>query len=100
MKKPCNNCPFRPRTFTPLSGEDVAAMLDEVMGRPSFFMYCHKDMLLQDVECTGSVLFKKSDQSGEVFKDEKALVRAHARTRRPTEFHWRRDECFEIDEDT
>ena len=91
MKKPCSDCPFRPRTFTPLRPDDVGAMLDEVLCRTTFFMYCHKDTLYQSVECVGSVLFKRGDQSGEVFKSETALVRAHARTRRAPEFSWRHD---------
>lgn len=93
MKKPCDNCPFRPRTFTPLAAVDVSAMLDEVLDRQSFFMYCHKDLLYQNVECKGAVLFKQGDQNGEVFKNEAALVRAHARSKRQPEFHWRGDDC-------
>ncbi len=91
-RKPCNDCPFRPRTFTPLRPEDVSAMLDEISSR-TFFMYCHKDMLYQNVECAGSVMFKAGDQDGEVFKSETQLVRAHARSHREPEFHWRHDNC-------
>jgi hypothetical protein len=29
VKKPCQNCPFRPRTFTPLAPDDVGKMLDD-----------------------------------------------------------------------
>ncbi len=68
-------------------------MLDEVLCRTSFSMYCHKDMLYQNVECAGSVLFKAGDQSGLVFKNEAALVRAHAHTRREPKFHWHADDC-------
>lgn len=93
MKKPCSDCPFRPRTFTPLRERDVSAMLDEVLSTSAFFMYCHKDMLHQNVECTGSVLFRAGDQSGYVFKSEQALVRAHARSRRLHVFHWRDEDC-------
>jgi hypothetical protein len=93
MKKPCDDCPFRSRTFTPLRPDDVVAMLDEVLGRESFYMYCHKDMLLQEVECIGSRLFKAGDQNGDVFKSEAQLVRAHARSQRAPVFHWRHDSC-------
>lgn len=91
MKPPCVNCPFKPKTFTPLADEDVGSMLDEVLCRASFSMYCHQDMLYKNVECRGAVLFKNGDQSGAVFKDEKTLVRAHAHSRRKPEFTWRRD---------
>lgn len=92
-RKPCDDCPFRPRTFTPLKPTDVAAMLDEVLAPSTFFMYCHKDMLHQNVECTGSALFRAGDRSGAVFKSEAALVRAHKHSRRPHVFHWRDDNC-------
>lgn len=91
MKRPCNDCPFRPRTFTPLRPEDVSAMLDEVMARASFSMYCHKDILYKNVECAGAVLFKQGSQHGDVFKSEAALVRAHARSHREPVFHWDHD---------
>jgi hypothetical protein len=91
VKPPCKNCPFRPRTFTPLAPDDVDAMLDEVLCRASFSMYCHKDLLYQNVECRGSVLFKRGDQSGLVFKSVAALTRAHGQTRRTPEFSWRHD---------
>jgi hypothetical protein len=88
VKKPCNNCPFRPKTFTPLDPDSVGKMLDEVLCRASFSMYCHKDLLYQNVECVGAVRFKAGDQSGAVFKNEAALVRAHGRSRRVPEFSW------------
>ena len=91
MKKPCVDCPFRPKTFTPLCPDDVSTMLDEVR-RSSFFMYCHHDQLYQNVECRGSVLFKAGDQDGLVFKSEEALIRAHARSRRAPVFVWNHDE--------
>jgi hypothetical protein len=89
VKKPCTNCPFRPKTFTPLDPDSVGKMLDEVLSRTSFSMYCHKDMLYKNVECVGAVRFKAEDQSGAVFKNEAALVRAHGRSRRSSEFSWR-----------
>ena len=87
MKKPCADCPFRPRTFTPLTLDDAAAMVDAVASS-TFFMYCHRDQKRQAVECNGSVRLRTGDQSGVVFKSEDALLRAHARSLRQPVYHW------------
>ena len=94
LKRPCSDCPFRPRTFTPLTSDDAAAMLDAVTFG-SFFMYCHKDITRRMTECAGSVLFKAGDSSGAVFKSDTALLRAHTETRREPEYVWDHDNILE-----
>lgn len=93
MKEPCNDCPFRCRTFTPLEDESVERMLDFVhSSNPT--MYCHKSLDAFGLPvgklrpCVGFVAFRSGALSGVVFRDEDALARAHHRSTRKVVFHW------------
>jgi hypothetical protein len=83
--KPCADCPFRLRVFTPLP-TTARAMVEFVLdsyGVGDTGMYCHES---RQTECRGAILFRDDDQSGVVFRTVEALVRAHRRSRRPPQF--------------
>lgn len=88
---PCSDCPFRKRTFTVLDTLDVDAMIDHVLNF-STFMYCHEDLVHQGRPCIGAARFRhavfhhRSDPI--VHSTPAALLRAHARSKRPGKYGW------------
>jgi hypothetical protein len=71
----CEDCPFRPRTFVPLSGKDAARLADFVAD--GNLAICHHT---EDAPCGGAERFRAGDLS--TFASRAKMIQAHARSRR------------------
>lgn len=79
MSRICRDCPFRPRTFLPLSAVDAARLIDFVEGGHTAI--CHETLGGCERACGGAVSFRK--RGAGVFVSERAMSQAHRRSRRP-----------------